>query len=223
MKSYLKVILCFLLVFILTTTQLALPADASYVNLSQPSPVISSLLIQRSSLAFVRVSSGIEILKKLRRFISGERTVIKGEKVIVRGQKTVATENGRGKSTIKRRRMTNLEKGIIESGKTVKFSGHNFVKRDALFNPKLADATGKSNVERMIHGLPPIGKDGKQVELHHMKQESNGTIAEISYTQHTKDSGILHRYLGKNKSEIDRNEFNKLRARYWKERAKDFG
>jgi len=72
----------------------------------------------------------------------------------------------------------------------------------------------------MTQGLSPIGRDGKPVNLHHMKQQNNGTIVELTNTEHNEYSKTLHRYT--EKSEINRDEFNKLRAVYWKERSKDF-
>ncbi|PZV18268.1 MAG: hypothetical protein DCF20_04235 [Pseudanabaena sp.] len=118
-----------------------------------------------------------------------------------------------------RRRITKLEKGIIDSGKTVKYKGQKFVKRD-VFDIKYIDADRQSNLDRMTQGLAPIGRDEKPIHLHHMKQQNNGTIAELTSTEHNEHSKTLHRYA--EKSQIDRNEFAKLRAAYWKERTKDF-
>lgn len=121
-----------------------------------------------------------------------------------------------------RRRMTNLEKQIVESGRKTKFSGQDFIKRDELFKPTSIDAAGRSNVDRMKQGLAPLGKDGNPINLHHMKQKNNGIIAEVSHTEHKEYSDVLHRYAGKNESEIDRAAFDKLRSAYWKHRAQEF-
>lgn len=118
------------------------------------------------------------------------------------------------------RRMTNLEKEFSESGIKTKFSGRDFIKRDYLSDSKYVDATGMSKKERMTLGLAPIGKDGNPINLHHMKQQNNGVIVELSQTEHKKYSDILHRYAGRGESEINREEFNELRSAYWKERAK---
>ena len=118
-----------------------------------------------------------------------------------------------------RRRMTKLEKSFIDSGKKAKYKGQEFVKRD-VFDKEYVDAAGQSNRDRMTQGLSPIGRDGKPVNLHHMKQQNNGTIVELTNTEHNEYSKTLHRYT--EKSEINRDEFNKLRAVYWKERSKDF-
>ena len=118
-----------------------------------------------------------------------------------------------------RRSMTKLEKSFIDSGKKVKYKGQEFVKRD-VFDKKYVDAAIQTNLDRMTQGLAPIGRDGKSVNLHHMKQQKNGIILELTDTEHKEYFKILHRYT--EKSEIDRNKFDKLRAAYWKERAKDF-
>ncbi len=121
-----------------------------------------------------------------------------------------------------RRRMTTLEKEIVESGRKTRFSGQDFIKRNDLFDSKYVDATGKSNLDRMRQGLAPIGKDGNSINLHHMKQQNNGVISEVSKAEHIEYSDIFHRYASKNESEIDRAAFDKLRSAYWQERAKDF-
>lgn len=134
-------------------------------------------------------------------------------------QKFLETEKATSSA---RRRMTNLEKKFVESGRKTKFFGQDFIKRDDLFDSKYIDATGRSNIDRMKQGLAPIGKDGNPINLHHMKQQSNGIISEVSHTEHKEYSDIFHRYAGKNESEVDRSAFDKLRLAYWKERSKDF-
>lgn len=120
-----------------------------------------------------------------------------------------------------RRRMTNSEMEIINSGLKIKFAGNDFIKRDELFDPKETDGAGRSNVERMREGLAPLGKDGHPINLHHMKQQNNGVIVEASHTEHKNNSGSWHRY--SRISEIDREKFNyRIRPAYWKERSKDF-
>jgi hypothetical protein len=121
---------------------------------------------------------------------------------------------------INRRRMTDFELGLIASGKKTTVLGNEFVKKNNLFNPTFLDATGKSNTDRMKMGLAPIGNDGNPINLHHMKQQKNGVLVEMSASEHRNHSNILHRY--SRVSEIDREEFNLLKNAYWKMRAKDF-
>jgi len=118
------------------------------------------------------------------------------------------------------RRITNVEKNLINSAKNTKVSGKVVAKRNSTFNPKEQDALGRNNVQRMKQGLSPIGKDGKSVELHHLKQKNDGKIVELTNKEHKSNSKILHRYT--NKSEINRQDFDKWKRQYWKERAKDF-
>lgn len=137
----------------------------------------------------------------------------------VRFEKFIEAKDG---GSVARRRMTNFEKGIVDSGRKTNFYGQAFIKRDELITPKLIDGSGKSNIERMRAGFAPLGEDGNPINLHHMKQQDKGTITEISQTEHQQYTNILHRYLGRNESEIYRDEFNQLRSAYWMDRSKDF-
>jgi len=121
-----------------------------------------------------------------------------------------------------RRRMTNLEIQFVESGTKAKIGGKEFIKRDVIFNPNYVDGMQRSNIDRMKLGLAPIGKDGNPVNLHHMKQYNDGLICELSQGEHNEYSNILHRYLGRSESEIDRSKFNRIKSDYWKSRVHDF-
>ena len=121
-----------------------------------------------------------------------------------------------------RRRMTNLEIQFVESGRKAKIGGKEFIKRDVIFNPNYIDGMQRSNIDRMKLGLAPIGKDGNPVNLHHMKQYNDGLICELSQGEHNEYSDILHRYLGRSESEIDRSKFNRIKSDYWKRRVYDF-
>lgn len=120
----------------------------------------------------------------------------------------------------RRRRMSDFEINLITSGKRVNLLGNEFVKKDFQFNPKFLDGSDRSNLERMKLGLAPIGKDGNPINLHHMKQQKNGILVEMTANDHREHSELLHRY--SRVSEIDRDEFNLLKNSYWKLRAKDF-
>lgn len=134
---------------------------------------------------------------------------------------TMAWTEARDAESPPRRRMTNSEIEIVNSGIKIRFDGNDFIKRNELFDPKKTDGAGRSNVERMREGLAPLGKDGNPISLHHMKQQNNGVIVEASHTEHKNNSGSWHRY--SRISEIDRDKFNyRTRPAYWKERAKDF-
>lgn len=128
---------------------------------------------------------------------------------------TTAWTPARDAESPPRRRMTNAEMAIVNSGKMIKFGDNDFVKRNQLFN------LNRSNLDRMKLGLAPIGKDGHPINLHHMKQQNGGTIVEASHTEHKDNSGSWHRYT--RLSEIERDKFNyRTKPAYWKERARDF-
>lgn len=74
------------------------------------------------------------------------------------------------------------------------------------------------NLQRMLDGNPPIGKDGKIVELHHGTQTMTGPLEEYTNTQH-KELPLHEREWD---SRIDRGEFAGQRERYWTTRAREY-
>ena len=108
----------------------------------------------------------------------------------------------------------------IERGHTGEFKGTQVKKRSSTFDPKQQDAKGRTNKERMDNGLAPIGKDGKEVNLHHVNQKNDGKIVEVTNSEHNKLNSEMHKKNGT--SEIDRVAFNKWKREYWKERSKEF-
>ncbi|MCG9707121.1 HNH/ENDO VII family nuclease [Photobacterium damselae] len=74
----------------------------------------------------------------------------------------------------------------------------------------------------MQKGLAPADLDGKSVNLHHMTQKHNGSIAEVTQIFHQKNSKTIHINPSSTPSGIDRSAFNKWRIDYWKSRANDF-
>jgi hypothetical protein len=91
------------------------------------------------------------------------------------------------------------------------------VRNDIDWNQK--DEFGRTNKERAEQGLAPIGNNGKSIELHHIGQNPNSPLAELTSDEHRgiENDNILH---DKNKdSKIDRDEFKKERENHWKERA----
>lgn len=87
------------------------------------------------------------------------------------------------------------------------------------FDPYRKDWLGRTNIQRMQKGLAPIGHDGKSVNIHHIDQTDDGPVVEISATEHSKHTKILHDNTGQKPSQINRSEFNKWRYRYWKWRS----
>ena len=83
------------------------------------------------------------------------------------------------------------------------------------------DDFGNTNLERMEKGKPPLDKDGRPIELHHIGQTADAPLAELTKSEHMSNGNdsILH---DKSKeSEIDRTEFKKEREEHWKARAED--
>lgn len=83
------------------------------------------------------------------------------------------------------------------------------------------DDFGKTNLERMENGKPPLDKNGKPIELHHIGQAADAPLAELTKSEHMSNGNdsVLH---DKSKeSEIDRTSFQKERAEHWKARAEE--
>ena len=116
--------------------------------------------------------------------------------------------------------ISSFEKSILSSARYISIAGKLVAKRNTTFFPNTKDALGLTNVQRMEKGLAPIGKDGKPVELHHLKQNDNGMIVELTRREHKSNTKILHSY--KKEGEINRVSFNKFKIQHWKERAKEF-
>lgn len=111
---------------------------------------------------------------------------------------------------------------VFWSKEPVQFNGNKIYQRNDLIDPNLVDARGRNNIERMQKGLAPIGPDGKSMNLHHTTQTQNGALAEMTQTFHKDNHKIIHVNPSSIPSGIDRIEFDKWRAAYWKIRAKDF-
>lgn len=84
------------------------------------------------------------------------------------------------------------------------------------------DVHGRTNLDRMKKGSAPLGPDGKSINLHHTTQRNESSIAEVTQTFHKENSSIIHSNPNTMPSGINRNEFNKWRSEYWKNRTKDF-
>ncbi|WP_299008788.1 HNH/ENDO VII family nuclease [uncultured Tenacibaculum sp.] len=77
----------------------------------------------------------------------------------------------------------------------------------------------QTNLDRMNAGYAPLDENGNAYQLHHIGQENNSPLAELTNEQHQANGNysILHTKEGP--SEINRKEFNEQRAEHWKERA----
>jgi len=91
---------------------------------------------------------------------------------------------------------------------------------DELIDPNFVDTKGRTNIQRMKSGLAPIGPDGKSVNLHHVTQDPDGVIAELSATYHKQQHGELHTFLKPGEgSRINRELFDSWRTSYWRSRG----
>ncbi|MBA6350075.1 HNH/ENDO VII family nuclease [Colwellia sp. BRX8-9] len=81
------------------------------------------------------------------------------------------------------------------------------------------DDMGKTNLERMEKGRPPLDETGTPLELHHIGQEASSPLAELSQQEHrgVGNNTVLHD--GTQDSKIDRAAFQKEKSEYWKARA----
>ena len=106
--------------------------------------------------------------------------------------------------------------------KEAEFNSEKCLIRDDIdFDQK--DSMGRNNRERIEQGLSPINKDGKVIELHHIGQNADSPLAELTQQEHRGKGNdtILH---DKTKeSEIDRVKFTRERNDYWTDRVKDEG
>lgn len=81
------------------------------------------------------------------------------------------------------------------------------------------EVDGQTNLERMKQGKCPISYDGQNIELHHIGQNPNASLAELTTTEHrgTKNDMTLHDKT--EESKIDRVSFRTERENYWRARA----
>ncbi|MDD2468307.1 MAG: HNH/ENDO VII family nuclease [Desulfobulbus sp.] len=91
------------------------------------------------------------------------------------------------------------------------------VKSDIDWDQK--DSVGRTNKERAEAGLSPINKDGDTIELHHIGQKNDGSIAELTPDEHRGKENYLALHNTKKESEIDRVAFNNERKDHWEARA----
>ncbi|MCT3284680.1 hypothetical protein C6Y11_04475 [Lactiplantibacillus pentosus] len=85
-----------------------------------------------------------------------------------------------------------------------------------------ADAKGRTNVERTEKGLAPLETDNRPVDLHHMIQRNESSIAEVEQSFHQINSKTSHINSNSTPSGINRKDFQKWRRDYWKNRARNF-
>ena len=80
------------------------------------------------------------------------------------------------------------------------------------------DSMGRTNSERMEKGLPPLDKNGRPIELHHIGQKSDSPLAELTTSEHRGKGNDTVLHDKKKESEIDRDKFAEERSEHWKNR-----
>ena len=81
------------------------------------------------------------------------------------------------------------------------------------------DSMGRTNAERMEKGLPPLDKNGRPIELHHIGQKPNSPLAELTTSEHRDKGNDIVLHDKKKESEIDRDKFAEERSEHWKARS----
>lgn len=81
------------------------------------------------------------------------------------------------------------------------------------------DSMGRTNSERMEKGLPPLDKNGRPIELHHIGQKSDSPLAELTISEHRGKGNDTVLHDKKKESEIDRDKFAEERSEHWKNRS----
>ena len=79
-----------------------------------------------------------------------------------------------------------------------------------------------NNADLMGEGYPPHDKNGDAFELHHIGQQPDLPLAELTGAQHHDDGNFARLHQFEEYSEIERDDFNKERERYWMARFRDF-
>ena len=105
-----------------------------------------------------------------------------------------------------------------------------FVTRPALIakiDPNFVDSRGKSNLEKMLKGTPPMDPNSKETyHLHHLGQNPEGPFIELLPSQHT--SAVVFLILHNSKDESWRKnkslqrDFEAQKKKHWIKRGKGF-
>ena len=114
-------------------------------------------------------------------------------------------------------------KGTVKvAGNDVDVSRRIYQRHDIDFS-YMDSSTGLTNLQRMQKGKPPIGNDGKPIQLHHIIQKEAGPLVEIREVTHEEYHRILHGLVKSGASfrndPLMNKQYNNFRAAYWKWRA----
>ena len=114
-------------------------------------------------------------------------------------------------------------KGTVKVNGEVKDVSRRVYQRNDIDVSLVDDMTGLTNLQRMQTGKPPIGMDGKPIQLHHVIQKEAGPMVELKEITHQEYYSQLHGLIGNGgsfRNDIILNkQYNNFRYRYWKWRA----
>ena len=93
--------------------------------------------------------------------------------------------------------------------------------KDALIRDDI-DFDSVENIERLSAKPPlsPVNRNGEVVELHHIGQNSDSPLAELTFAQHQQggNKAILHDTSSDYETQIDRNTFDAEKKKHWENR-----
>ncbi|WP_165067967.1 HNH/ENDO VII family nuclease [Desulfovibrio sp. ZJ200] len=115
------------------------------------------------------------------------------------------------------RKISEFEKRIIKNSKVITYNGKTVSQRNHIID-KSKKCGGVTSCDALGNGKPPFSKSCSPIQLHHILQEDDGHILELTQEEHTQNYSELHKHT--NISEINRPEFDKWRRDYWKERSR---
>lgn len=134
---------------------------------------------------------------------------------------------GNTKGSDKTPRFTRVQfEGTVKVNGEVRDVSRRVYQRNDINFDYIDSDTGQSNLQRMLKGNAPYGRDGKPIELHHILQKEVGPMVEIHETTHQEYKLILHGLRGsgesfRNDKDLDIQYRNFKRA-YWKWRAQQY-
>ena len=88
-------------------------------------------------------------------------------------------------------------------------------------DPMRVDSKGRTNLDRMKLGIAPLDSDGVSLELHHVGQRKDGTLAILSQTEH--DNPAIHGFLEKTEAHAAGTNWDAEKKAFWRAFAKMFG
>ncbi|MBD5607291.1 MAG: hypothetical protein HDQ93_00355 [Desulfovibrio sp.] len=117
------------------------------------------------------------------------------------------------------RNISQFEKNIIKESLLKKSYGRRVGQRDKIIS-KYKICRDKTSCQSMKVGGAPFDNSCNPINLHHVAQEEDGLLLELTAEEHSKNYAYLHNH--SNVSEINRSSFERWKRDYWKLRAIDF-